>query len=59
MIRAAVAGTLSSVKVGMWLKGFVGTRFAGAAWYVERSAVRVGNVWQYGLVPVDRQATLS
>ncbi|MDE2443155.1 MAG: hypothetical protein O0X49_02090, partial [Methanocorpusculum sp.] len=34
MIRSAVAGTLSSVKVGMWLKGFVGTRFAGAEWYV-------------------------
>lgn len=32
MIRSAVAGTLSSVKVGMWLKGVVGTRFAGAAW---------------------------
>ncbi|HJK78277.1 MAG TPA: hypothetical protein O0Y06_02745 [Methanocorpusculum sp.] len=59
MIRAAVAGTLSSVKVGMWLKGFVGTRFAGAEWYVERSENRVGNVWQYVLRPVENQAALS
>ncbi|MDE2519153.1 MAG: hypothetical protein O0W93_07050, partial [Methanocorpusculum sp.] len=59
MIRSAVAGTLSSVKVGMWLKGFVGRRFAGAEWYVERSEIRVGNIWQYVLRPAEGQATLS
>lgn len=58
MIRSAVAGTLSSVKVGMWLKGYVGTRFAGAAWYVEKADQRKGNQRMYSLIPVESQATL-
>ncbi|MDV0440938.1 hypothetical protein [Methanorbis furvi] len=58
MIRSAVSGTLSSVKVGMWLKEYVGTRFAGAEWYVERSDVRIENVRQYHLVPVESQTVL-
>ena len=58
MIRSAVAGTLSSVKVGMWLKGFVGTRFSGAVWYVEKETERKGNQRMYVLVPVERQSSL-
>lgn len=53
MIRSAVAGTLSSVKVGMWLKGVV-----GAGWYVEKAEQRKGNQRMYALVPVESQATL-
>ncbi len=58
MIRSAVTGTLSSVKVGMWLKGYVGTRFAGAAWYVEKADQRKGNQRMYSLIPMGSQATL-
>ncbi|MDE2520969.1 MAG: hypothetical protein O0Y03_06945, partial [Methanocorpusculum sp.] len=58
IIRAALAGRRSPVMVGRGLKGFVGTRFAGAEWYVEKIEQRKGNHRVYALVPVESQATL-